>query len=57
MIGILELMMETRAAKTGVNGNEADWAFSRDRTKSPRPRMRFSEKSSMTMFLMFAVLT
>lgn len=55
--GILVLMMATRAAKTGVYGSDAAWAFMIDRQKRPRPRMRFSAKSSGTTCLMLDVLT
>src|SRR6266478_1023618 len=50
-------MIETRAAKTGVKGKLAAWAFIILRAKSPRPLMRFSEKSSGTMCLMLPTLT
>src|SRR6266851_646822 len=56
-MGNFVLMIETRAAKTGVKGKLAVCAFMMLRAKSPRPLMRFSEKSSGTTCLMFPTLT
>lgn len=50
-------MMAMRAAKMGVKGSEAAWAFMIDRANSPRPRIRFSPNSSGITCLMLAVLT
>ena len=44
--GNLALTTATRAAKTLLNCGEAIWAFITERASSPRPRTRFSEKSS-----------
>lgn len=51
------LMIATSAAKTGVKGKLDDWAFMTLLANKPRPRIRFSCKSSGTMCLMFATLT
>jgi len=51
------LTIETRAAKTGVKGKPAACTLMMLRAKSPRPLMRFSEKSSGTRCLMLATLT
>ena len=56
IIGNFVLMIETRAANTGVKGKLAAWAFIMLRAKSPRPLMRFSEKSSGTTCLMLPTL-
>lgn len=45
------------AAKTGVNGKLDAWAFIMLRANRPRPRTRFSWKSSGTTSLMFATFT
>jgi hypothetical protein len=46
-----------RVAKTGVKVKPVACAFMRLRAKSSRPLMRFSEKSSETTCLMWAMLT
>lgn len=51
------LMIATSAANTGVKGKLDAWAFMTLLANKPRPRIRFSWKSSGTMFLMFATLT
>lgn len=56
-IGIFELIIEISAEKTGVKGRDADCALRSDRTNKPRPRIRFSEKSSITIFFIFETLT
>lgn len=43
--GSLVLTMATREAKMGVKGREDAWARMTERTKSPRPRIKFSPKS------------
>ena len=53
--GSFVLMVATRAANTGVKGKLAAWAFIMLRANSPRPRIKFSEKSSIC--LIFAILT
>ena len=55
-MGIFVLIIETRAAKTGVKGKGAACAFMTLRVKSRRPLMRFS-KSSETTCLMLPMLT
>lgn len=55
--GSFVLMIPMRAAKMGVKGSEAAWAFMIERANRPRPRMRFSPNSSGTTCLMLAVLT
>lgn len=51
------LTIATKAAKTGVKGNEDDCARMTDREKRPFPRIRFSPNSSGTTCLMFETLT
>ena len=54
--GIFVLMTAIIAAYTDVKMGAAACAFMDERAKRPRPRMRFSPKSSGTRFLMFDVL-
>jgi hypothetical protein len=49
--------MAALAAKMAEKGSDADWAFMMDLQNSPRPRTRFSPKSSGTMNLMLDTLT
>jgi hypothetical protein len=51
------LTIATKAAKTGVKGNDEDCARMTDREKRPFPRIRFSPNSSGTTCLMFETLT
>lgn len=55
--GNLVLMAATSAAYTCVKVGEAICAFIMALTSNPRPRIRFSLNSSITMFEMFETLT
>jgi hypothetical protein len=50
------LTMATSAAYTDVKMTDAAWARMHDRANRPRPRTRFSPKSSGIRYLMLAVL-
>ena len=55
--GNFVLIIATSAAKTGVKGKLAAWAFIMLLANKPLPRMRFSENSSGTICLILVMLS
>jgi hypothetical protein len=50
-------MIDTSAAKTGVNGKLAAWAFMILLANNPLPRIRFSANNSGTICLILVIFT